>query len=153
MKALLITMLLPLLISCGNISNSKENDHRKESKEDVNKKSIADDIEIVSVETGWYNEQRPQIKIKFRNKSGRSIDEFINVKYQFVENDEVFDEGSSYLHSSANVNWDNGLAKTETYRSSYGYPYGGPKHKVRAKVCFEDNSLIWEGNIAQKAIY
>lgn len=154
MRVLLIAILLPLLIGCGKVAKQDNNQtEKKEQIEELVKKSIADDIEVVSVETGWYGEQRPQVKIKFRNISGGPIDKFIKVKYQFVENDEVFDEGNAYLHSSADVNWDNGLAKTETYRSNYGYPYGGHQHKVRAKICFEDNSLVWEGNVEQKVIY
>lgn len=116
-------------------------------------KTLSEIIEVVSVETGWYNEQRPQIKAKFRNKSGKSLNDFIKVKYQFVEGDEVFDEGSKYLHSGSDVDWDNGLCKSCTFRSSYGYSFGGQKHKVRAKVCFDDNSLAWEGNIQQKIVF
>lgn len=149
-----LVWLLPLFIlSCdfsknqGNGSNSEA-----ESAKD-NVLSFADKIEVVSVETGWYNEQSPQVKIKFKNVSGKPIDDFIQVKYQFIENDEVFDEGSKILQSSSRVAWDNGLAKTETFRSIYGYPYGGQRHKMRAKVCYDDNSIIWEGDIAQRIIY
>lgn len=154
MKKLLIVILLPLLIGCGNVAKQDNRLNPKEGQaEKVIQKSIADEIEVVSVETGWYGEQRPQVKVKFRNNSGQTIDRFIKVKYQFVENDEVFDEGNTYLHSGADVDWDNGLVKTETFRSAYGYPYGGHRHKMKAKVCFEDNSLVWEGDINQTIIY
>lgn len=140
-----------LLLSCNNsqqkIQNAKSNATLEE------KIAISKMFEIVSVETGWYQEQRPQIKIKFKNVSGKSIDEIISVKYRFIENNEVFDEGTNILHYGSDIAWDNGLSKTETYRSGYGYEYGGHLHKVHVKVCFEDNSLIWEGDIKQRIIY
>lgn len=144
------------MLSCSNskyqTSNIDGDSVDVEIMEDA-ETSLSDMIEVLSVETGWYDEKVPQIKIKFKNVSGKPIDKSIEVKYQFIENDEVMYESTAYLHSSINVDWDNGLAKTETYRSYTGYPFGGHHHDVRAKVCYEDNSIIWEGNIAHKVIY
>ena len=152
-RTLIISLTLMLCLSgCGIPEKSDQNTERKEASEEL-KPLMSESIEIVSVETGWYGEQRPQIKIKFRNKSGNPISDFVKIKYLFVENEEVFDEGSEYLHSSSDVNWDNGLSKSKTIRSAYGYPYGGNRHKVTAKVLFDDNSTIWEGAISQKVIY
>ena len=137
-KLMLLSLSL-LLISCDT--------------ENEKKAPISEMFEIVSVETGWYQEQRPQIKIKFKNKSGKPINESIRVKYQFIENNEIFDENSDFLHLCSDVDWEYGLIKTATYKSSYGYGYGGVRHKVQAKVYFEDNSLIWKGDIEQKIIY
>ena len=153
-KYLLLTAAL-LLFSCSNSKHqsSKNGDSIDiESKEDA-VCSFSKMIEVVSVETGWYDEKVPQIKIKFRNISGMPIDDLVQVKYQFIEGDEIIDEGSRFLHSGSKVAWDNGLTKTEIFKSISGYLYGGPKHVVRAKICYEDNSIIWEGNIAQRAIY
>lgn len=158
MRKLMLVSLSLLLLSCNNASKvgskvEPSGDSIEVAASIDKKSSLSDLIEVVSVETGWFNEQRPQIKIKFRNKSGKSINDFIKVKYQFVEGDEVFDEGSQYLHSGSDVDWDNGLCKSCIFRSSYGYSLGGQEHKVRAKVCFEDNSLVWEGNIRQKIVF
>lgn len=153
MRVLLCLIFLPLLICCGEVGQKDKEAKEQSQTEESAKKSLAEEIEVVSVETGWYGEQLPQVKVKFRNVSGQPIDKFVRVKYQFVEDDEVFDEGNVFLHSGADVDWDNGLMKTETFRSAYGYPFGGHRHKVRAKVCFEDNSPIWEGNIRQTVIY
>lgn len=157
MKKFMLMSLSLLLLSCNNASKGgskveQSGDSTEVAVSNDKEKTLSDLVEVVSVETGWYNEQRPQIKIKFRNKSGKSLNDFIKVKYQFVEGDEVFDEGSKYLHSGSDVDWDNGLCKTCIFRSSYGYSLGGQEHKVRAKVCFEDNSLAWEGNIKQKIV-
>lgn len=147
MKNVVFLIFSLLLFSCDNFQQKAKNSIEEK------KPPVSEKFEIVSVETGWYQEQRPQIKIKFKNKSGKPINEAITVKYRFIENDEVFDEGFNFLHNYSDINWENGLSKTETYRSSYGYSYGGHLHKVRVKVCFDDNSLIWEGDIKQRIIY
>jgi len=158
MRKLMLMSLSILLLSCDNASKGDPNAEQSGYSTEVvypnedKKKTLSEIIEVVSVETGWYNEQCPQIKIKFRNKSGKSLNDYIKVKYQFVEGDEVFDEGSKFLHSGSDVDWDNGLCKSCTFRSSYGYSFGGQKHKVRVKVCFDDNSLVWGGNIQQKMV-
>lgn len=153
-KLMLLSLSL-LLISCDNFQHKTQNtkDVSKNETENEKKAPISEMFEIVSVETGWYQEQRPQIKIKFKNKSGKPINESIRVKYQFIENNEIFDENSDFLHLCSDVDWEYGLIKTATYKSSYGYGYGGVRHKVQAKVYFEDNSLIWKGDIEQKIIY
>lgn len=152
----IISLLCVLLVSAGcmrsadpKMNSENEVGHAKGSEE----LPISNNIEVVSVETGWYGEQRPQIKIKFRNISGDDIKDFIKVKYQFIEGDEVFDEGNEYLHASSDVNWENGISKTKVLRSDYGYPLAGHRHNLRAKVCYEDNSLVWEGNISHNVIY
>lgn len=150
MKRLLIFVLPLLLLGCNNFSQKGTEKNVTEQREIEQEIPLSKVIDVVSVETGWYNEQRPQVKIKFKNNSGKAIHDYIRVKYQFVEGDEVFDEGYSYLHTSDDVDWNDGLSKTKIYRSAMGYRYGGQLHKVRAKICFEDNSLIWEGNIKQK---
>lgn len=159
LKALFAGATIALISACTNNSIKSENESSEtameklyEEKSEV-KPLLSDMIEIVSVESGWYNEQRPQIKIKFCNKSGNAISDFVKIKYQFVENEEVFDEGNIYLHSGADVDWDNGLSKSKTITSNYGYPYGGYQHTITAKVCFEDNSPIWQGKVSQKVIY
>ena len=149
-----LVWLLPLFIFSCDFSKNRENASKNEVEvAQDNAPGFADKIEVVSVETGWYDEQLPQVKIKFKNISGYPIADLIQVKYQFIENDEVFYEGSKIIHSGSLVAWENGLAKTEIFRSIYGYPYGGPSHNVRAKFCYDDNSLIWEGDIAQRIIY
>lgn len=151
--------LLFLISGCANNSEKlteESSETTKESKQEENSEAkplLSDMIEIVSVESGWYNEQRPQIKIKFRNKSGGAISDYVKIKYQFVENEEVFDEGNIYLHSGADVDWDDGLSKSKTIKSDYGYPYGGHRHIITAKVCFEDNSPIWQGKVSQKVVF
>lgn len=152
MRKYIFLVLLLLLLSCSNSQQKIQNKQSNATLEET-ETAFSEMFEIVSVETGWYQEQQPQIKIKFKNVSGKSINETIFLKYRFIENNEVFDEGTNSLHYGSDIAWDNGLCKTETYRSSYGYEYGGHLHKVRVKVCFEDNSLIWEGDIKQRIIY
>lgn len=151
--AILITLCLA---ACDSHSRKYATDNESKSDKKISTKfdrPLADMIEVVSVESGWLNGQRPIITIKFRNNSGNPISDFISIKYQFIENDEVFDEHSLYLHAGSNVDWSNGLCKTRTIESAYGYSYGGSQHKITAIVCFEDNSLIWKGKISQKNIY
>lgn len=156
MKKIVLFIFPVLLFSCSHSRHDSNNDElgkeETESTED-SVQSFSEMIEVVSVETGWYDGQLPQVKIKYKNISGCPIDQSVEVRYQFIENDEVFDEGILYLHSQLHIEWDNGLTKTETYRSRYGYPIGSTTHRVRAKICYSDNSIIWEGNIAQRYIY
>ncbi|WP_300956678.1 hypothetical protein [Muribaculum intestinale] len=112
---------------------------------------LFDDIEVMSVEAGWYEGQYPQVAIKFRNNSEKELDGYVKVKYQFVEDDEVFDEGFKFLHTASDVNWGSGLIKNRIFKSYKGYNYWG-NHKIKAKICFEDNSLIWEGEVGHKIV-
>lgn len=112
---------------------------------------LFDDIEVMAVETGWYEGQYPQVAIKFRNKSEKELEDYIKVKYQFVEDNEVFYEDSRYLHAASDVNWGSGLIKNGIYKSYKGYNYWG-NHKIKAKICFEDNSIIWEGEVEHKIV-
>lgn len=151
--------LMFLISGCANNSGkaAKESfETTKESKQEGNSEAkplLSDMIEIVSVESGWYNEQRPQIKIKFRNKSGKAISDYVKIKYQFVENEEVFDEGFDFLHTGDDIDWDDGLSKSKTIKSRYGYDYGGVCHTITATVCFGDNSPIWQGKVSQKVVF
>ena len=152
-------MILSLLSSCSSPKQKQPTEAADTTQNPADKEhvtsvpSLTDRFEVVSVETGWYDERAPRINIKLKNISGKAIDEFIKIKYQFIENDEIFDDGFKFLHSSSDVNWDNGLIKTLTCTSSYIYTLGGPMHKMRGKVCFEDNTPIWEGNISSKILY
>ena len=154
MKKTLFTLVLVLFLTgCNNNPTKTSHESNQEINSDESKPQMTDLIEVISVETGWYQEQRPYIKVKFRNKSDNAISDFIKIKYQFVEDGEIFDEGYVYLHSSSDIDWDSGLSKSKTIISSYGYPYGGFKHNINAKVLFDDNSPIWDGIIAKKFIY
>lgn len=149
----LLCLLLALTGCVRSVDQEMNSENEVEQAKGSEEQLMSNNIEVVSVETGWYGEQRPQIKIKFRNISGDDIKDFIKVKYQFIEDDEVFDEGNEYLHASSDVNWETGISKTKIFRSDYGYPLAGHRHNLRAKVCYEDNSLVWEGNISHKVIY
>lgn len=175
-KPLLLLSLVIVIWSCNNTgNNSAQTDASVPGKSTIEPKSkkdtidiklpemyeivkkdktkLSDMFEIVSVETGMYNERFPQVKVKFRNISGVPIDGAISVKYQFIENDEIFFDSHLYIHNSFDVEWENGLVKTEVFRSHKGYSISGTTHHFKAKLKFEDNSLIWEGNISNTPRY
>lgn len=154
-KSFFLFMITLLLLSCNNLHNSSngtDSEFEDTAVTEEAESSFSDMIDVVSVETGWYDSRVPQVKVKFKNVSGKSIDDYIKVKYQFIEADEIIFEDNHFLHTGSQVAWDNGLIKTETFRSTSGYLYGGPRHVVRAKICYDDNSVIWEGNIGQRVI-
>lgn len=80
-------------------------------------KKISDFVEIVSVDIDakwdWFLVAywHPKIELKFRNISGQPINNDISVKYQFIIDDEIVDEGSKILHSKTDAAWDSGLLK------------------------------------------
>lgn len=152
MKKFFYLALLTILFSCSNARKGNVENEQTETKETEDVRLLSDVLEVVSVETGWYDETYPQVSIKLRNKSGNAISKFIAVKYQFIEKDEILDEGSRILHSVSNVSWDDGICKTIDCRSKSGY-FGGVRYKVRAIVCFGDDSPIWEGDIEQRIVY
>lgn len=150
-KKLFFVAAFSLLLSgCAPKSDSKE----KMTEEIIEESHhISEDIELISIESGWYNLVYPQINIKLKNISGKPINESVKLKYRFVDNNEVLDENSIYLHSFSDVDWDSDLIKNETIRSLNGYKYGWQGHDVKCKICFEDNSVIWEGEIKNKALF
>lgn len=150
-KKLFFIVAFSLLLSgCAPKSDSKE----KVTEEIIEESHhISEDIELISIESGWYNLVYPQINIKLKNISGKPINESVKLKYRFVDNNEVLDENSIYLHSFSDVDWDSDLIKNETIRSFNGYKYGWQGHDVKCKICFEDNSVIWEGEIKNKALF
>ena len=122
-------------------------------------KKISDFVEIESVDIDakwdWFLVAywHPKIEFKFRNISGQPINNDISVKYQFIIDDEIVDEGSKILHSKTDAAWDSGLLKTLEF--SYVHDIrikdlDKTPPRIKAKFVFEDNSPIWNGIIEPK---
>lgn len=149
-KLFLLAVFSSLLLGCTPKNETKGKITEEKIEESHH---LLEDIELISIESGWYNLVYPQVNIKLKNISGKPINESVKLKYRFVDNDEVLDENSTFLHSFSDVDWDSDLIKNETIRSFNGYKYGWQGHNVKCKICFEDNSVIWEGEINNKAIF
>ena len=154
MKKLLNTIFLVLLLvvfSTGCTSNGKSDRQSSTSKVE-SAKAMNENFEIVNVETGWRHASQPFIKVKLRNISGLPITETTHVKYAFVMDDEIIDNSSQIIHGRSDIAWDNGLCVTAEIKSLTKFSgivmRGIPK--VHAKVCFEDDSPIWDGDISTK---
>jgi hypothetical protein len=124
-------------------------------------------VDIVSVDAdakwdGLIATWHPMVKIKFKNKSGWAISKPIAVKYQFIIENEVVEEGKKMLHEETDPAWESGLYKTLDFdywsicaldsmldmKSMTQYKSGKlpiTPPRISAKIVFEDNSLIWEG--------
>lgn len=122
-------------------------------------KKISDFVEIESVDIDakwdWFLVAywHPKVEFKFRNISGQPISNDISVKYQFIIDDEIVDEGSKILHSKTDAAWDSGLSKTLEFsyvHDSQIKDLDKTPPRVRAKFVFEDNSPIWDGVIEPK---
>lgn len=149
-NAIFIALLLAVAITGCN-SNSKSDGQGSANKVE-NTKPMSDDFEIVNVETGWRYASQPFIKVKLRNISGNPVTKTIHVKYAFIMDDEIIDNSSEIIHGSSDIAWDNGLCVTAEIKSLTKFSgitmRGIPK--VKAKVCFEDDSPIWDGEISTK---
>lgn len=122
-------------------------------------KKISDFIEVVSVDIDakwdWFliAYWHPKVELKFRNISEEPIKNDISVKYQFIIDDEIVDEGSRILHSKTDAAWDSGLSKTLEFsyvHDSRIKDLDKTPPRVRATFVFEDNSPIWNGVIEPK---
>lgn len=148
-----LVVLLSFFALVGCTDSGKNKNASKEQTEE-NTAPMSDDYEIVEVKTGWrYSE--PIIRIKIRNVSGKAITETIHVKYDFIYKDEIIDGTSTIIHGSSDMAWDNGLCKTielKSFTAFQGIVYNNVLPDVRARVMFEDNSPIWDGEISKKFI-
>lgn len=145
-----ITYLFPLLTFTMTLSGCKQPSKPKK---------ISDFIEVVSVDIDakwdWFliAYWHPKVELKFRNISERPIKNDISVKYQFIIDDVIVDEGSRILHSKADAAWDSGLSKI----LEFSYVHGSrikdldkTPPRIKANFVFEDNSPIWNGVIEPK---
>lgn len=154
MKKLLNISFLALLLvitNTGCSSNSKSDKQSSTSKVESTR-AMNENFEIVNVETGWRHASQPFVKVKLRNISGQPITETIHVKYAFIMDDEIIDNSSEIMHGRSDIAWDNGLCVTAEIKSLTKFSgivmRGIPK--VHAKVCFEDDSPVWDGDISSK---
>jgi len=148
--AVLLTTFV--LVRCNTNSSKTNSSKATETKQETPKPKMSDCFEILELQTGLTYNLYPFVEFKIKNKSGKPITDLTSVKYVFIWGDEIICSNSEIIQYSSNAPWDNGLVKTVKLTSTTGFnhPSAVKNKKVRAKVYYDDDSLIWEGEIGDK---
>lgn len=118
---------------------------------------ISDFFEVMSLTTGYnlgYDYKAyPVVIIKLKNISGKPISEVIELRYQFIDNDEIKDSGTSYIQTSLDPNWGNGMIKSDEIRCSVGYERAlNSDTDIKLILTYRDESTLFSGIVKKDLI-